>query len=50
MRFTKSIGFLVLGIYLIIVGLMSFVPGLAIPPIVLGILAFVAGILIILDR
>lgn len=50
MRFTKSIGFILLSIYLILIGVTSIVPGLAIPPIVFGILALVSGILILIDR
>jgi hypothetical protein len=47
---TKNIGMLLLAIYLILVGLMSLVPGLAIPAIVMGILALVAGIMILLGK
>lgn len=45
-----NIGFLLLAIYLIIIGLMSIVPSLAIPAIVLGILALVSGIFILIGR
>jgi len=47
---TKNIGMLLLAIYLILVGLMSLVPGVAIPAIVMGILALVAGIMILLGK
>jgi hypothetical protein len=47
---TKNIGMLVLGIYLILVGIISLIPSLAIPGIVMGILALVAGILILLGK
>lgn len=44
-----NIGFLLLAIYLIIIGIVSLV-GLAIPGIVTGILALLAGIFILLGR
>ncbi len=47
---TKNIGMLLLAIYLILIGLMSLVPALAIPAIVMGILALVAGIMILLGK
>jgi hypothetical protein len=49
MRITRNIGMLLLGIWLILTGLASFVPlgGLG---IVLAILAIIAGILILLGR
>lgn len=50
MRFTNNIGFLLLAIYLILIGLSTLVAGLAIPPILLGILALVAGIFILIGR
>lgn len=50
MRFTSNIGFLLLAIYLILVGISVLVAGLAIPPILLGILALVAGIFILIGR
>ena len=49
MNFTKSIGMLLLAIYLILVGLMS-IAGFVIPGIVLGILALVAGIMILIGK
>jgi hypothetical protein len=50
MRFTSSIGMILLAIYLILVGLSSLIGGLAIPAIVYGILALAAGILILIGR
>jgi len=47
---TKNIGMLLLAIYLILVGLMSLIPGFAIPAIVMGILALLAGIMILLGK
>lgn len=49
MKFTSNIGFLLLAIYLILVGIASLV-SVAIPAIVLGILALVAGIFILIGR
>jgi hypothetical protein len=49
MRFTSSIGMILLSIYLILVGLMT-LAGVAIPAIVMGILALAAGILILLGK
>jgi len=49
MRFTNNIGFLLLAIYLILVGVASLV-ALAIPGVVLGILALIAGIFILIGR
>lgn len=50
MRFTSNIGFLLLAIYLILVGISSLITGFAIPAIILGILALVAGIFILIGR
>jgi hypothetical protein len=50
MNFQKNLGLLLLAIYLILVGIMSLVSGIAIPPIVMGILALAAGILILIGR
>jgi len=49
MNFTKNIGFLLLGIWLILTGLSAFVSLGAIGPI-LAILALVAGIFILVGR
>jgi len=50
MRFTKSIGFILLGIWLILTGLAYFVPIIAGLGMILAILAIVAGIFILLGR
>jgi hypothetical protein len=49
---TKSLGMLLLGIWLILTGLLGLVPGLAFAGsgTVLAVLALVAGILILLGR
>jgi hypothetical protein len=50
MRLPKNLGLLLLGIYLILVGLIAFVPALGqIGPLV-PLLALLAGILILLGR
>jgi hypothetical protein len=49
MNFTKSIGMLLLAIYLILLGITSLV-GFALPPLVLGILALLAGIFILIGK
>jgi uncharacterized membrane protein HdeD (DUF308 family) len=49
MRFTNNIGFLLLAIYLILVGIVS-ITSVAIPSLVLGILALLAGIFILIGR
>ncbi len=50
MRFTTNIGFLLLAIYLILVGLTLLIPSFAIPSIILGILALISGIFILIGR
>lgn len=45
-----NIGFLLLAIYLILIGLMSVVGTIAIPSIVLGILALLSGIFILIGK
>ena len=49
MNFNKSIGFILLAVYLILVGIVSLF-SVAIPPIVIGILALAAGVLILIGR
>lgn len=49
MRITKSIGSILLAVWLILTGLMLLV-SLAIPPVVMGVLAIAAGIFILLGR
>ncbi len=46
---TRSLGMLLLGIYLILVGLSGLI-ALTIPTIVMAVLALVAGILILIGR
>lgn len=50
MKGSLNIGFLLLAIYLILIGIMAVVGSIAIPPIVMGILALVSGIFILLGR
>ncbi|HEY3311720.1 MAG TPA: hypothetical protein VGK00_08790 [Anaerolineales bacterium] len=50
MRFTKNIGFLLLAIWLILTGLVAFVPALGGLGTLLAILAIAAGIFILLGR
>jgi len=46
---TRSLGMLLLGIYLVLVGIMGLAT-LGIPPVVMAVLALAAGILILLGR
>jgi hypothetical protein len=46
----SNIGFILLAIYLILVGLGILIPGLALPAILLGVLALAAGIFILIGR
>lgn len=46
----KNIGFLLLAIYLILVGVTALFAGVAIPGIVTGIIALLAGIFILIGR
>ncbi len=50
MHITSNIGFLLLAIYLILIGLTTVIGGFGIPPIVLGILALISGIFILIGR
>lgn len=50
MTVTRNIGFLLLAIYLILIGIMTVVGGFAIPPIVMGLLALASGIFILLGK
>jgi hypothetical protein len=50
MNFQKNLGLLLLAIYLILVGIMALVSGIAIPPVITGVLALAAGILILIGR
>ncbi len=49
MNFPKSIGMILLAIYLILVGIVA-LTAVAIPGIVMGILALAAGVLILVGR
>lgn len=50
MVITSNLGMLLLAIYLILIGLATVVPTIAIPAVVLGLLALAAGILILMGR
>jgi len=50
MRLTKSLGSILLAIWLILWGLMAVVTGFVLPPIVMAVLAIAAGVLILLGR
>jgi hypothetical protein len=50
MRLTKSIGMILLAIWLILWGLMAIVTGFTLPPIFMAVLAIAAGIFILLGR
>ena len=50
MRLTKSIGSILLAIWLILWGLMAVVPSLSLPAIFMAVLAIAAGVFILLGR
>lgn len=50
MKLINNIGFILLAVYLILVGLSSILPSLSIPPIIYGIIAIAAGIFILIGR
>jgi len=50
MVFTNNIGFILLAIYLILVGVSGLVGGIVIPVIVLSVLALAAGIFVLLGK
>lgn len=50
MKITRNIGFLLLSIWLILTGLMSFAPAVAGLGILLALLAIAAGVFILLGR
>ncbi len=50
MKITNNIGMLLLAIYLILVGLVAFVPAIGGLGIVLSILAIAAGVLILIGK
>jgi hypothetical protein len=47
-NFTKNIGMLLLAIWLILMGLAAFIPGM--PSVILALLAIAAGVFILLGR
>jgi len=49
-KFTSNIGFLILAIYLILLGISEILPILSLPVIIYGLLALVAGIFILIGR
>lgn len=49
-NFTRNIGFILLAVYLIIIGLSALVPSIAIPAVVTGIIAILSGIFILIGR
>lgn len=49
MKLISNIGFILLAVYLILIGVTSLI-SIAIPPIVMGILAIASGIFILLGR
>ena len=46
----KNIGFILLAVYLILVAITAFFPGVAIPTLVFGIVALLAAIFILIGR
>jgi hypothetical protein len=50
MRLTKSVGMILLAIWLILWGLMEAVAGFALPPVLMAVLAIAAGVFILLGR
>lgn len=48
--FITNIGFILLAVYLILVGISALVPKFTIPPIITGIIALLAGIFILIGR
>ena len=50
MNIQRNIGFLLLAIYLILVGINVLAPGILILPVVMGVLALVSGIFILIGR
>ena len=48
--FIRNIGFILLAIYLILVGITALLPTLAIPSLVYGIISLASGIFILIGR
>lgn len=49
-NFISNIGFILLAIYLILIGITALIPDLAIPGIIYGILALLSGVFILIGR
>ena len=47
---TKNIGFILLAVYLILVGVAAIFPAFGIPSIIYGIIALVAGVFILIGK
>lgn len=50
MKFTKNTGMLLLGIWLVVTGLLAFVPAIAGIEVVMAVLAILAGVFILIGR
>lgn len=50
MRIISNIGFILLAVYLILIGIVTLIPSIAIPAIIPGIIALIAGIFILIGR
>jgi hypothetical protein len=50
MKIISNIGFILLAVFLILVGITTIIPGIAIPGIITGIIALAAGIFILIGR
>jgi hypothetical protein len=50
MKLINNIGLILLAVYLILVGIIAVVPGIAIPGIVMGIVALASGIFILIGK
>lgn len=50
MKFINNIGFILLAVYLILMGLAALIPALVLPAIVYAVLAIAAGIFILIGR
>jgi hypothetical protein len=50
MKVINNIGFILLAVYLILVGITAILPGLAIPSIIYGVIALIAGVFILIGR
>lgn len=50
MKFINNFGFILLAVYLILIGISSLVPAFNIPQIIYGIIALIAGVLILIGK